>query len=138
MKLPTKTTTIAIALVALFLGAGIAAAAVTITQNDPNPIAPGQGTVKGSQDLSIASQSLTYSGVNATGVTVDVNNTATSDHTADVHISVKKADGTIVESTTFTGKTLTASSVTSVSFTFTKERPVDTFADIEVVVEQTA
>lgn len=125
--------------IALLVGMGVAAAAVTIVQTNPNPIAPGEGTVQGSTDLSIESQSLSYSGVNATGVDVNILNSGTVDHTGDVHISVKTASGTVVESNTFTGQTLAGNSTTTtVSFTFTKERPVDTFAEIEVLVEETA
>lgn len=137
MRFAIKTSTIAVALVALVVGSGLAAAAVTISQANPNKIAPGEGQVQGSTDMSIDSQSLSYSGVNATGVTVDVNNTGTSDHTGDVHISVKKSDGTVVESKTFSGKTFTSGSVTSVSYTFPNELPIDSFSKLEVVVEQT-
>jgi len=137
MSFPIKTSTIAVALVALVVGAGFAAAAVTISQANPNKVAPGEGQVQGSTDMTIDSQSLSYSGVNATGVTVDVNNTGTSDHTGDVHISVKKSDGTIVDSKTYTGKTFTSGSVTSVTYTFASELPIDSFSKLEVVVEQT-
>lgn len=138
MEIPTKTPTIAIALAALLLGAGVAAAAVSITQANPTPIAPGQGQVQGSTDLSIDSQSLSYSGVNATGVTVSVNNTGSAEHTGDIHITVKASDGTVLESSTTTGVTFAAGSVTSHSFTFSQERPVDSFTNLEVVVEETA
>lgn len=139
MAIHRKIPTFALVAIALIVGMGVAAAAVTIVQTDPNPIAPGEGTVKGSTDLSIDSQSLSYSGVNATGVDVTVMNGGSVDHTGDVHISVKTAGGTVVESKTFTGETFTGNSTAStVSFTFSKERPVDSFADVEVLVEETA
>jgi hypothetical protein len=139
MSFPIKTSTIAVGLVALLVGGGLAAAAVTITQANPNKIAPGEGQVQGSTDMTIDSQSLSYSGVNATGVTVDVNNAGTTDHTGDVHISVKKADGTIVDSTTKSGQNFAGNgTVTSVSYTFSSELPIDSFSKLEVVVEQTA
>jgi hypothetical protein len=137
MSFPIKTSTIAVGLVALVVGGGLAAAAVTISQANPNEVAPGEGQVTGSTNLSIDSQSLSYSGVNATGVTVDVNNTGMTDHTGDVHISIKKSDGTIVDSKTYTGKTFTQDSVTSVTYDFPSELPIDSFSKLEVLVEDT-
>jgi hypothetical protein len=138
MALERKIPTTVLVSLALILGMGVAMAAVTIVQVDPNPIAPGEGQVQGSNDLSLESQSLTYSGTNATGVDVDVNNTAsTTDHTGDVHITVTDSNGNVLESTTKTSVTFTAGTVTTVSYTFSQERPVDSFSKLEVVVEET-
>lgn len=138
MSLKPNVPTLVLVALVFILGMGVAVAAVTIVQVNPDPIAPGEGEVQGSDDLSIESQSLTYSGVNATAVDVVVNNTGTSDHTGDVHISIKDAAGTIVDSTTVSGEEFTGGQTTTVSYTFSEELPVDSFAKIEVVVEQTA
>lgn len=122
---------------ALIIGMGIAMAAVTIVQVNPDRIVPGEGEVQGSNDLSLDSQSLTYSGTNATGVDVVVNNTGTSDHTGDVHITVKDANGQVLESDTQTGMSFKNGTTTTVSYTFTQERPVDSFTKLEVLVEET-
>lgn len=137
MSQKRKVPTFVLVSIALIIGMGVAAAAVTIVQVNPDPIAPGEGEVTGSNDLSLESQSLTYSGTNATGVDVIVNNTATGDHTGDVHITVKDGNGNVLESTTETGVTFTGGTTTTVSYTFTQERPVDSFTKLEVVVEET-
>lgn len=137
MKAKPNVPTFVLVGLALIIGMGIAVAAVTIVQVDPDPIAPGEGQVQGSDNLSLASQSLSYSGTNATGVDVDVDNAGSVDHTGDVHITVKDANGNVLESTTQTGVTFTGGQVTTVSYTFNQERPVDSFSKIEVVVEQT-
>lgn len=122
-------------IVALLASAGTAAAVNILTKN-PNPVSAAEGTLS-SSPVTIDSQSLTYSGTNATGVDIVVNNTDTGSHTIDIHIALRKADGTVVESTTKTGTSVSAGSTKSVTWTFSTEHPVDTFSDVEVTVEQT-
>lgn len=137
MALRKNVALFAIVAVALLVGTGIAAAAVTIVQSDPNRVAPAEGSVQGSDNLTIDSQSLSYSGVNATGMTVDVRNTGSVDHTGTVHLSVKTADGVEVETATLSSETFNSNTVSSVSYSFSQERPIDSFHSLEVLVEET-
>jgi len=130
-RLPTW----AIVVLILLVSAGIAAA-VTIVAINPNPISPGTGTLSGSNDLALDSQSLTYSGTNVTGVDVAINNTG-SVHTADVHIALKDSTGAVIATQTVSGANLPSATVTTVSVTFASEHSVDSFAELEVTVEQT-
>lgn len=126
----------AFVVVATIASAGTAAAVDVLTEN-PNPITSAEGTLS-SSPVTIDSQSLTYSGTNATGVTIVANNTDGSTHTVDVHFALRKSDGTLVERTTKTGLSVGATSTTSVTWTFSTEHAVDTFSLVEVTVEQTA
>lgn len=119
---------------ALLVSAGTAAA-VTVLPRDPNPITAAEGTLAESP-VTVDSQSLTYTGTSVTGVGVVVNNTDTVEHTVDLHFSLRKEDGTLVEQTTKDGTTLVAGSTKTVTWTFSSEHPVDTFSQVEVTVEQ--
>lgn len=137
-RVNVKRKTVLIVALVLLLSVGTAVA-VTIITIDPNTIAPGEGTLSGSADLTLDSQSLTYTGNNVTGTDVAVNNTGTSDHEADVHYALRNTTSdTVVESGTVSAPTLTAGNVTTVSITFTDEHSVDTFDKLEINVEQTA
>lgn len=123
-------------LIGMLSSAGTAAAVNILTKN-PNPVTPAEGTLS-SSPVTIDSQSLTYSGTNATGVDLVVNNTDGSNHTVDVHLAIRKSDGTIVESTKKTSIGVSAGSTKSVTWTFSSEHAVDTFSRVEVTVEQTS
>lgn len=138
MSLKRKIPMSALVVVALLVGAGVAAAAITITNVDPNSVEAGQGQVQQSTNLTINDQQLTYAGVDVSGVNVTVDNAGTVQHTADVHLALKKSDGTIVATKTVTGQTLAASSATTVSVTLATAQSVDSFSSVEVVVEETA
>lgn len=119
----------------LLASAGTATALAVLTVN-PNPITPADGSLT-SSPVTVDSQSLSYSGTNATGVDVVVNNTDTADHTVDVHLALRTADGTLLESTTVSGRAVTAGSTATVTWTFASSHSVDTFSTVEVTVEQT-
>lgn len=125
-----------LAVVMLMVSASTAAA-VSIILLDTNPVAPGEGLLSGSSDLVLESQSLTYTGNNATGTDVVVNNTGASSHTVDIHYAIKNTtSGTVVESGVVTGESIPVGAKT-VSITFKSEHPVDTFHKLEVNVEET-
>lgn len=122
--------------VAIVASAGTAAA-VTIIVANPNTIAPAAGTLSGSPDLTVDSQSLTYSGTDATGLDVVVNNTGTSSHTVDLHFVLEDSTGTVIENATKTGVSIAGGSTSTVSWTFNSAHAVDTFSRVEVTVEVT-
>lgn len=132
----TRRQVLVVVVVGLVASAGTAAA-VSILIKDPHPITSAEGTLS-SSPVTIDSQSLTYAGTNATGVDVVVNNTDASSHTVDLHFAIRKSDGTLVESTTKTSINVNTSSTKSVTWTFSTERTVDTFAQVEITVEQTS
>lgn len=121
---------------ALVVSAG-AAAAVSIITADPNPIAPAEGTLSGSSNITVDSQSLTYSGTDATGVDVVVNNTGSSGHTVTLHFVLEDSTGNEIENTTVSGVSVSAGSTRTVTWTFNNAHSVDTFSKVEVTVEVT-
>lgn len=128
---------VVIALVVLLVGVGTVAG-VSILTNDPNPIQPAEGTLTNASDLTVDSQSLSYSGTDATAVDVVVNNTGTSDHTVDMHFRLEDNTGSKVESTTKTSITVTAGSTKTVTWTFSSSHTVNSFSKVEVTIEQTS
>lgn len=129
--------TVVIALVVLLVGVGVVAG-VSILTKDPNPIQPAEGTLTNASDLTVDSQSLSYSGTDATAVDVVVNNTGTSDHTVDMHFRLEDNTGSKVESTTKTSITVTAGSTKTVTWTFSSSQTVNSFSKVEVTIEQTS
>lgn len=112
------------------------AVGVSLTVLSFTPLEPGSGQVSESA-LRIESESLGYSGLNATSVTVDVNNTDTVDHTGDVHFSLIDSAGNVVTSTTETGVRFPGNdTVTSVTISFTPTNVTD-FDSVEVRIEET-
>lgn len=132
---PERRQVATVLVVGLLASAGTATALAILTV-DPNPITPAEGSLS-SSPVTVDSQSLTYSGTNATGVDVVVNNTDTADHTVDVHLALRTADGTLLESTTVSGQTVTTGATATVTWTFASSHSVDTFSTVEVTVEQT-
>lgn len=124
-----------LAVVLLVVSAGTVAAVQVLTRN-PNPVTAAEGSLS-SSPVTVDAQSLTYSGTDATGLDVTLNNTDTADHTTDLHFALRQTDGTIVEQTTVTGVTVGAGSTTTATWTFAAEHAVDTFSQVEVTVEQT-
>lgn len=109
---------------------------VSLTKLSFTPVEPGSGQVSDSA-LTIADASLGYSGIDATGATVDVNNTDTVDHTGDVHLSLIDSTGTVVTSATKTDVRFSGNdTVTSVRLSFTATNVTD-FASVEVRIEVT-
>lgn len=128
-------------LVAVMLGVSIISAGVTavaITSLSPSPIAPGAGTLTGSDVLTIDSQELLYSGNNVTDVNVSVNNTDTTSHTVDIHVAlINTTSGETVRSETITGVSIGAGTVKTSTVTLTNSVSVSKFDKVEVTVEQT-
>lgn len=125
----------AIVLAVLLLSAGTAVA-VTLTTLNFNPLEPGKGPLTDSA-LVIDSEQIEYNGLNATGVTLDVNNTDTGDHTGDVHVALLNASGGVVTSGSQTGLTFTGGTVTSVTVPVTSTN-VTKFDTVEVRIEETS
>lgn len=128
-------------LVAVMLGVSVISAGVTavaITTLSPSPVAPGAGTLTGSDVLSIDSQELVYTGNNVTDVNVSVNNTDTTSHTVDIHVAlVNTTSGETVRAETVSGVSIAAGTVETVTVGLTNSISVDEFDKVEVNVEQT-
>lgn len=114
------------------------AAALTVVNVDNNPLNPGSGTVLGSADMTLQTQSLVYSGTNVTATDVTVNNSATTEHTGDIQVVLKDSAGNTLETTEMTGVTFAAGSDTTTQVSFASEHPMADVAGIDVVIEQTA
>lgn len=124
---------IAVSVVSAGVGAG-----VTIATLGVSPVAPGAGTLTGSDVLSLESQELQYQGNNVTDVNVSINNTDTSDHTADIHLVLRNTTaGSVVAEETVTGITIPAGTVETTTITLSSPVGVDEFDKLEVTVEQT-
>lgn len=124
---------VAISVVSAGVGAG-----VTIVTLGVSPVAPGAGTLTGSDVLSIDSQELQYSGNNVTAINVTVNNTDTTSHTVDVHVAmVNTTSGETVRTTTVSGVSIAANSTNTVTATISPSVSVGEFNKVEVNVEQT-
>lgn len=132
----TRSQILVLGVVVLVSSAGTAAA-MSILTKDPNPITAAEGTLS-SSPVTVDSQSLAYSGTNATGVDIVLNNTDSSSHTVTLHFALKTSDGTIVERTTITSQSVGAGSTSTITWTFSSEHSVDTFSEVEVTIEQTA
>lgn len=128
-------------LVAVMLGVSIISAGVTavaITSLSPSPVAPGAGTLTGSDVLTIDSQELLYTGNNVTDVNVSVNNTDTTSHTVDIHVAlINTTSGETVRAETITGVSIGAGTVKTSTVTLTNSVSVSEFDKVEVNVEQT-
>lgn len=125
-------------IVALSLVAG-SAAAVTIVTLSVDSIAPGAGTLSGSSNVDLDSQSLVYEGNNVTAVDVVVNNTDSgSSHTVDVHVALTDSSGTAVVSATNSSVSVAAGSTKTVTVSFSSAPGVDEFQESEVTAEETA
>lgn len=132
-SLTAKTLLIAV----LITSAGTAAATSVLVAN-PNQIVPVNGKLSGSTDLTVDQQQLEYTGTNVTGLTVTVNNTAsTTDHKGVLHVAVKKSDGTILVNTETAIQTFAADGTTNITVTFGSSLDVANVATVEVTVEQT-
>lgn len=124
---------IAASVVSAGIGAGVAVVTLGVS-----PIAPGTGTLAGSNVLTIQSQELQYTGNDVTAVNVTINNTDTSPHTVDIHLALRNTTaGTVVQSQTITGVTVPAGSTNTVQITLSPSVSVTEFDQIEVNVEQT-
>lgn len=128
----------AVVLVAVIIVAGGAGAAVTIMTLGVSPVAPGAGTLTGSDVLSIDSQELQYTGNDVEAVNVTVNNTDSSSHTVDLYVALENTtSGEVVASETVTDVTVAASSTETTTVTLTNSTSVSEFDRVEVNVEQT-
>lgn len=123
--------------VVLVTSAGTAAATSVLVEN-PNPVVPVEGDLTGAADLTVDQQQLEYTGTNVTGVTVTVNNTASTDHDGVLHVAVRKSDGTLLTDTESATKTFSAGGTTNVTVTFASSLDVANVSTVEVTVEQTA
>lgn len=124
---------VAISVVSAGVGAGVAIVSLGVS-----PVAPGAGTLTGSNVLTLESQELLYDGNNVTAVNASINNTDSSSHTADIHIALKNTtSGAVVAEETVTGISLPANTVTTTTITLSSPVAVDEFDKVEVTVEQT-
>lgn len=124
---------IAVSVVSAGVGAG-----VTIATLGVSPVAPGAGTLAGSNVLSLESQELLYEGNNVTDINVSINNTDGSSHTADIHVVLRNTTaGSVVAEETVTGVSLPANTVTTTTITLSAPVAVDEFDKLEVTVEET-
>lgn len=124
---------IAVSVVSAGVGAGVAIATL-----DVSPVAPGAGTLTGSDVLSLESQELQYQGNNVTDVNVTINNTDTTDHTADINLVLRNTTaGSVVAEETVTGITIPAGTTETTTITLSSPVTVDEFDKVEVTVEQT-
>lgn len=124
---------IAVTVLSSGVGAGVAIVSLGVS-----PIAPGAGTLSGSNVLTLESQELLYSGNNVTDVNVSVNNTDGSSHTADIHVVLRNTTaGSVVAEETVTGVSLPANTVTTTTVTLSAPVAVDEFDKLEVTVEET-
>lgn len=115
------------------LGTGIA-----ITTTVASPTFPPTGGV-GVQDsgLTITAESLRYSGLDTTGITLDVKNTDSVHHTGDVHVELVDSGGSTVTAASKSGVSFPGDpGVTTVSVTFAGTN-VTTFRDVLVRIEET-
>lgn len=127
-----------VVLLAIVVVAGGVGAAVTIATLGVSPVAPGAGTLSGSDVLSIDSQELQYTGTDVTAVNVSVNNTDSTDHNVDIYVALENTtSGEVVASETLSGVTVSANSVTSTTVTLSNSVSVSEFDKVEVNVEQT-
>lgn len=123
----------AVSVVSAGVGAGVAVVTLGVS-----PIAPGAGTLTGSDVLAIDSQELQYSGNNVTAVNATINNTDSTSHTVDVHVAlVNTTSGETVRTATVSGVSVAANSTKTVTATISPEVSVASFNKVEVNVEQT-
>lgn len=126
----------AVLMIALVAVAG-SAAALAIVNVDNNPLNPGSGSIEGSTDMTLKSQSLVYSGTNVTGTDVVVNNTGV-EHTGNIQVVLEDSAGNPLETKEMTGVIFAASSDTTTRVEFASEHSMADVSSIDVVVEQTA
>lgn len=112
------------------------AAATSILVRNPDPIVPVQGSLQASSDLTVDNQSLTYSGVNVTGVDIAVNNTGGSSHDGTLHVALLDSDDTLLASKT-TSSSFPGNTVSVVAIDFGSSYSVENVSRVEVTVEQT-
>lgn len=127
--------TVLIVLVIL-ISAGTAAG-VALTVLEFNPLEPAQGTLDDSS-LVVQNSSLTYSGLDATDLTLGVNNTdAGSAHDGAISVRLLDASGNEVH-TQSDSVSVPADSSTIKTVTFTQSHNVTTFETVEVLIEETS
>lgn len=138
MKRPLAGTSrrqVAALVVAILVTSTGAAAAVTVLVKNPDPIQPVEGHLMNAGDLTVDSQSLTYSGTDVTGLEVVVNNTGGNSHDVVLHFALRDSSGTLVDSTK-QSKTISATSTRTVTWSF-GPYSVSSFSKVEVTIEQT-
>lgn len=121
--------------VLLVFGAGTAVG-VSMNSMTFNPLEPGKGAIPDSS-LVIDSESLSYSGLDATKATLQVNNTDSVNHGGDVHLSLVDSSGSTVTSASNTSLTFKNNTVKSVVVDFS-DTNVSSFDSVEVRIEETS
>lgn len=134
----TGALTAKVLLVAVLVTSAGTAAATSVLIENPNPVVPVQGDLTGSADLTVDQQQLEYTGTDVTGVTVTVNNTATTDHDGVLHVAVRQSDGTLLTSTDTGTRTFSAGGTTNATVTFGSSLAVENVSTVGITVEQTA
>lgn len=113
------------------------AAATSMLDRDPNSIVAVEGALSDSNDLTVDSQRLTYSGTEIEGVSVVVNNTGTT-HEGVAHVALRDSSGNLVASKSTSTQTFAGSDTTTVTVTFASAHSVANVSRVEATVEQTA
>lgn len=132
----SKTRRIGIPLVAIVVFGAGTALGVTMTSMSFNPLEPAQGAVPDSS-LHIESETLSYTGLDATTATLKINNTDSVDHTGSVYLDVLDSSGTSVASANKTGVSFAGNgTLTTVALDFT-DTNVSKIDSVEVRVEET-
>lgn len=132
----SKTKRIGVAVVVLLVFGTGTAVGVSLTSLNFNPLEPGQGNVPDSS-LVIETESLSYTGLDATKADLTINNTDTVDHTGDIHLTLVDSSGNSVTSTSKTGVSFPGNNTeTSVTLDFT-DTNVTNFDSVEVRIEET-
>ncbi len=103
--------------IVLLGGVGIASAFTVNTVTPGTTPWAGEATISESGDLSVTDYELVYNGelTEVTQVKVTVNNTDTSDHTADIDVAILDGTSTLQASGTAADETITASTTTEVT-----------------------
>lgn len=118
----------------LLFGAGTVVG-VSINPMSFDPLEAGQGAVADSS-LTIDSERLVYSGLDATKAKLEINNTDSVDHDANVSLELVNSSGGTVASASKTGQTFTNNTVTTVTLDF-EDTNVTKFSDVQVRIEET-
>lgn len=101
-----------------------------------HPLEVGQGTVSDS-DLVIDDQNLTYNGMNATGITLAVNNTDNMSHIANVYVNLVESSGNKVASGSQTGLRVKGHTVKPVMIEISPATNITDYQHVRVRIEET-
>lgn len=113
------------------------ASVVATNDSETNSIVAVEGALSDSNDLTVDSQRLTYSGTEIQGVSVVVNNTGAT-HEGVAHVALRDSSGSLVTAKSTSTQTFAGSDTTTVTVTFASAHSVATVSRVEATVEQTS